>query len=825
MSQGQTLFDTSVGKREWVKLRVKGFDKEVAGVVHTASNPPCCGVPLGGIGTGCIDFDPRGVFGWSSIFNPYSQMLEGAPGARMPRKMPKVQPVFGISVDGDPFVLATQEFVNGGILPWCSAPWNHDARLDTPRQDYVNVERLTGIRPVREIYYYGHFPVADAEYVLDKPVSVGVRAWSPFVVGNTPMSNIPAAVFEVHVRNTSDKPSDCTLAMNFGGPDHQEARGLYFRKQRIEEDAVGVLVSSDGGVNYFIGVFDNESVRTGTGLHPSTDSSIGYDKAQFAKKDAWSEIHSALPQDDRFIEIDGIKRYRDPSASVAVDFSLAPGEEKKLEFVLCWYAPILDSTVGSGGKRAEEYESDWLENRWHGNQSFMYHMYAQRYSSSLDVMRRLYADKDRILRKILAWQEELLTREDVPVWLRDSLLNILCLLTEDGYWFQPRYPVGDWAFPNGVFIYFESPRDCPHSNCIPNDWIGTMHLSYLFPDLYLQLLRSYKALQRPDGEIPFAVGKCGDLPNITQPEYTWQMSLNSSCYIYMVDRLWRISGDSRVIYEFYDSIKRCNDFVGTLAKGENGILRIPDRGGSEWFEFSRFYGITSHVGALHLSQLLIVERMARFVGDTVYADTCRQTYETNRKALEEKLWVGTHYVTYIDDESGRVNDDVMAYQLDGFFTNRQAGIEETIVDPDRMRVTLETIYKCNVKLGNGFGAVNYARANGDYIGDDEDAYGKYCIFTQNTIVLAMTYMYAGQYERGMELAYTTWRNLIINQGLGWDCTHIVHAIDGRKLFGADYNQQSVIWSMLAAIQGKDVSAPIQPGGVVHEMLKAARETE
>lgn len=135
--------------------------------------------------------------------------------------------------------------------------------------------------------------------------------------------------------------------------------------------------------------------------------------------------------------------------------------------------------------------------------------------------------------------------------------------------------------------------------------------------------------------------------------------------------------------------------------------------------------------------------------------------------------------------------------------------------------------KCNsnVKLGNGFGVLNYARADGNYIGDTNDAYGKYSIFTQNTIVLAMTYLYAGQYERGMDLAYNTWRNLIIKQGLGWDFTHIVHALDGCKMFGADYNQQSVIWSLPAAIMGKDVSAPCKPGGIVFEMLKAARETE
>lgn len=819
----KTLFDTSVTKREWTTLKVEGFSKNVAGVVFTASNPPCCGVPLGGIGTGCIDFDTRGVFGWSSIFNPYSQTIEDEPRCRMPRKIPNVQPIFALSTGGEVHVLATREYIEGGKLPWCTAPLDVEAELDKPRQDFIEVAEIKEVKPVKEIFYYGHFPVADAEYVIDAPVSVGVRAWAPFIPGNSTMSNIPAAVFEVYVRNTSDKPAKYTFAMNFPGPDHQESRGVYFNKQRIEEDAIGVFVASEGNVNYFMGVLGGENVRVGTGLQTSTDYDRGYGKDRFTKTDSWKDIASSLPKDDIFIEINGQKLYKDPSTSVAVDFSLAEHEEKKLEFILCWYAPTLDSiiNVGDAGKaHGDEKTHYWIGNKWHGRQSYMHHMYAVRYSNALDVMRRVAEDKDRIFNKILAWQEVLLTHEDFPIWLRDSLLNILCLLTEDGYWFQPRYPVGDWAYPNGVFIYYESPRDCPHSNCIPNDFIGTMHLSYFFPDLYLQLLRSYKALQRADGEIPFSVGKSGDLPGITQPEYTWQMSLNSSCYIFMVDRFWKISGNNEIVHEFYDSIKKCNDYVTTLSEGENSILRMPDKGGSEWFEFSNFYGITSHVGGLHLSQLLIVERMARFVGDNTYADKCRAIYEENRQVFEDKLWNGTHYFTYIDEENNRINDNVMAYQLDGYFTNMQTGIHETIFDPGRIQKVLETVWNSNVKLGNGYGALNYARANGSYITDD-DAYGKNSIFAQNTIVLAMTYMYTGQYERGMELAYNTWRNEIIKQGLGWDMTHIVNALDGRKMFGADYNQQSVIWSLPSAMRAGDLSDPCKPGGVVFEILRAA----
>ena len=62
---------------------------------------------------------------------------------------------------------------------------------------------MKGVKSVKEIHYWGHFPVADLEFETDAPVSVGLRAWAPFIPGDTITSNTPGAVFEVHLRNTS----------------------------------------------------------------------------------------------------------------------------------------------------------------------------------------------------------------------------------------------------------------------------------------------------------------------------------------------------------------------------------------------------------------------------------------------------------------------------------------------------------------------------------------------------------------------------------------------------------------------------------------------
>ena len=45
---------------------------------------------------------------------------------------------------------------------------------------------------------------------------------------------------------------------------------------------------------------------------------------------------------------------------------------------------------------------------------------------------------------------------------------------------------------------------------------------------------------------------------------------------------------------------------------------------------------------------------------------------------------------------------------------------------------------------------------------------------------------------------------------------------GERTFGNDYYQDMMLWSLPAAIEGKDFAAPNRPGGLVERMIRAAR---
>ena len=66
----RTLFPTDLPDTQWLEFRAAGFAREVSGVVFRGGQASCC-VPLGGLGTGCIDLNTDGTLGRCSIFNTF----------------------------------------------------------------------------------------------------------------------------------------------------------------------------------------------------------------------------------------------------------------------------------------------------------------------------------------------------------------------------------------------------------------------------------------------------------------------------------------------------------------------------------------------------------------------------------------------------------------------------------------------------------------------------------------------------------------------------------------------------------------------------------
>ncbi|MCL4544437.1 MAG: GH116 family glycosyl hydrolase [Chloroflexi bacterium] len=218
------------------RFRAQGFPALVSGIQFyrgTGSSGPAGGVPLGGLGTGYVDFNADGTWGKSSTFNTFVP----------PR--PLGTPVFTLRVDGELRSLS----------------------LHPPE----------GQQGVESICYWGHYPVADVCFQTDLPVVVEVRAFTPFLPGDAAASNTPGTVLSARLRNTG--PRSVSVALTCHWPGQQPRKGQRLRRREHQgDDWHSVIVEDPRGAGSALGV-------AATGLLGSTDGVLDVSMAEPASEE------------------------------------------------------------------------------------------------------------------------------------------------------------------------------------------------------------------------------------------------------------------------------------------------------------------------------------------------------------------------------------------------------------------------------------------------------------------------------------------------------------------------------------------------------------
>ena len=67
INSGNRLFPPHLLHARWHEFQAEGYAEPVTGVIYRGNPRPTCGMPLGGLDTGCIDIEPNGMLGYSTI--------------------------------------------------------------------------------------------------------------------------------------------------------------------------------------------------------------------------------------------------------------------------------------------------------------------------------------------------------------------------------------------------------------------------------------------------------------------------------------------------------------------------------------------------------------------------------------------------------------------------------------------------------------------------------------------------------------------------------------------------------------------------------------
>jgi len=759
---------------------------------------PVSGVPLGGIDTGGLYIEGSGTFGYSSIFNHYC-----------PTGGPLNTPCLGIGLGGKVWVLTTAHAKNyaGACRPTMGVP---------PTMHWGG----NGVLEADAIDYWGHYPIADLQFKSSAPVSVGLRAWAPFIPGDSKTSNTPGAVFEVYLRNSSTTRQAGTLAFSFPGfKKHQSRNDVlgwgslavepvlpepHVERRRAPGGLSGTWVEDKGwGMSYVLGALEEENVRTGGGL--------GMDAPK------WRAIEKglpAIPQDSD-----------DGGSSLAVGFSLEPDERKRIRIVLAWHAPEWEGNgnPGTGGQSIEQPINHHGPGNFTTGKRFT-HMYASRFADAGEVATFLARNHESLLKRIISWQSVLYEEKDLPGWLADSLINAFYYFAPCSVWAQAKPPIGNWCKPeDGVFALNESPRSCPQTSTLSNMAMAGPVLSMFFPDLALSSLRAVRAGQNAQGQLPFRFGPWMEMaaPGI----YGAQEVMAPGNYMTQLYWQWKATGDDSFLKEFYQSAKRKLEYSFGLNPdlGLSQIIAMPKGGGGEWFEDQPMSGYVVHAGGFRLVAAEMMREWAERMGDQDYAVKLDAMIGAGKEAMQKYLWRGDHYLVFKNPQTGKEFDAFFSPQLNGQYFAHLSGVPKVFPEANVEKVLAVMREKvCKIsKLGM---PPNFSNADGSVWTGKSNLYltGKYIYNNHEVIWISILAIYEGHKDFGLDLLRKNLELGYCHWGYMWDGVNCCSAQGdtGEVSYGWDYWFNYSIWMAAAALAGGDFSALLKPGGLVNSMFKA-----
>jgi len=164
---------------------------------------------------------------------------------------------------------------------------------------------------------------------------------------------------------------------------------------------------------------------------------------------------------------------------------------------------------------------------------------------------------------------------------------------------------------------------------------------------------------------------------------------------------------------------------------------------------------------------------------------------------------------------------LMGCQLDGDWIARFHGLPG-VFRPDRVKITLDTIAKANADPKRcPYGMRVFAAADGSKAKGNFSYWGDAGTFSSEGFMLGMTYVYNGQRAFGEDVIRRTLDYVMVRNGYTWDFPLVWEVDSGKRVYGSDYYQNMMLWSVPAVLAGQDLSGPCKPGGLVDRILKAA----
>lgn len=549
------------------------------------------------------------------------------------------------------------------------------------------------------------------------PVEVRIEAFNPLIPGDSENSGIPVAVLRYVLINKTNKAVDATVCgsmENFIGKDGisgNPKNNVNIFRSGSNPKLQGIFMKSEG--------VDPHSEQFGTmALTTIKATGISYRTAwpSYSYGNTLLDFWDDLGDDGRLDERELPQGVDNSISSLAVSLNIPSKSTTSVTFLLTWHFP---NRMTWTPQSKDQNQSSCCEDSkcCEDNPDRIGNYYTTKYQDAWDVavktslvLPELEADTVKFVRAFC--------EADLPVVVKEAALFNLstlrsqtCFRTEDGRFYG-------WEGCNDK-------GGCCDGSCT-HVWNYEQATAFLFGEL-AKKMREVEFLHATDdqGLMSFRV----KLPISHASEWKFAAADGQSGCFMKLYRDWQLSGDDEILRSLWDKVKKALEFYwipGSWDADRDGVMEGCQHNTMD----AEYYGPNPQMGAWYLGALRAVEEMARYLGDTEFAATCRNLFENGSRWMDQNLFNGEYYEHEIRppvDESAiapglrigagaknladpelQLGAGCLVDQLVGQYMSHICGLGY-LLDKKHVRTTLRSIFKYNFKQ-NLYGHFNHLRS-------------------------------------------------------------------------------------------------------------------
>jgi non-lysosomal glucosylceramidase len=457
------------------------------------------------------------------------------------------------------------------------------------------------------VAFRGEYPIGRVTYADPQlPVRVELEAFSPFVPLSAKDSALPATALAFSVANLGEAPVEIALTGWLQNattpwetaPDLGQRRNTLFQRQGIATLEGTVEASPGKGLEARHGFGSMALSLIGAdpaGVRGTPDAGLPLDAAAFAG--AFTSGATAVRA------LDGPRLV----GALGHEFTLAPGANRTVQFLLTWYFPLHQQQGDQAGGMNEI-----------GDFARLHRHYRPWFSSAADVAHAVAREFTRLAGATRLWNRTWY-ESTLPHWLLDrSFLPVDCLATQTFHWFDNGRAWG-WE---GV--------ECCEGTCT-HVWNYAQAMARLFPEFERGL--------REKVDYGLAFNANGAIGHRAECD----MSAATDGQAGTIIRTWRehtMSADDGFLRRVWPMTKRAIQFLIDQDPGRTGLLEGEQSNTLD----ATWVGPMGWISSVYCAALRAGEQMALEMGDAAFARTCGGIADRGSRGLVDRLFNGEYFI-------------------------------------------------------------------------------------------------------------------------------------------------------------------------------------